>query len=70
MTDNYWTDDVTAMALVTPVDEIRLDEITSEQLRRLIEIVEDMRRHQPRDSDDYESRYWRIRRLLEENETE
>jgi hypothetical protein len=68
MRNGYWTDDVAAMAVTTPVDQIRVGEVSSAQLRRLLEVIEEMRREQCDGDTRFEQRYWQIRRLLDDNE--
>ncbi|MFB2597327.1 hypothetical protein ACEXQE_06010 [Herbiconiux sp. P17] len=61
----YWTDDVAALAVMTPIDEIRIDEIPSEQLRRLAVIIEEIRHDRTEGEPAFELRYRQIRVLLD-----
>ncbi|WP_382304262.1 hypothetical protein [Herbiconiux sp. UC225_62] len=65
MDKGYWTDDVAALALVTPVDEIRVDELSADQLRRLVVMLDEIRREQPDAGPEFELRYRQIQRLLD-----
>jgi hypothetical protein len=68
MRNGYWTDDVAAMAVTTPIDQIRIGEVSSAELHRLLDVIEEMRHDQAEDDQTFEERYWKIRRLLETNE--
>ncbi|MCS5718710.1 hypothetical protein N1027_11260 [Herbiconiux sp. CPCC 205763] len=65
MDKGYWTDEVAALAVMTPVDEIHIDEIPSEQLRRLAVILEEIRHDRQPPGPAFEVRYRQIRHLLE-----
>ena len=65
MDRSYWTDDVVALALTTPLDQIRIDEISSTQLRRLSDLIEEVHNDPAHASAGFEKRYHLLRALLD-----
>jgi hypothetical protein len=70
MRNGYWTDDVAAMAVTTPIDQIRVDKVSSAELSRLRKVIEEMWLDRAAGDPRFEERYWHIRRLLDEHEVE
>ena len=62
---DYWADDVAALAMSTPLGEIRIDEISSENLVRLGSVLEEIRVDSESATNEFEVRYRAIRNLLE-----
>jgi hypothetical protein len=62
---DYWTDDVAALAMSTPIAEIRIDEISPDSLRRLRDVLEEMRHDPAAATDEFHGRYRELRRLLD-----
>ncbi|MCS5735908.1 hypothetical protein [Herbiconiux daphne] len=65
MSAEFWTDDVAALAISTPISEIRIDEFPTGNLRRLQNVLDEMHSDPETATAEFERRYWMLRRLLD-----
>ncbi|SDZ31562.1 hypothetical protein [Herbiconiux ginsengi] len=66
MTNGYWTDDIAALAISTPIDEIRLDRLTTSELDRLSAAIEELHASEGfAENAAFQTRYTELRRLLD-----
>ncbi|MFB2597384.1 hypothetical protein ACEXQE_06300 [Herbiconiux sp. P17] len=66
MTNGYWTDDVAALAIGTPIDEIRIDQLSPLDLERLSAAIEELHAAEGfAESMTFQTRYTELRRLLD-----
>ncbi|WP_382304359.1 hypothetical protein [Herbiconiux sp. UC225_62] len=66
MTNGYWTDDIAALAISTPINEIRVDQLAPTDVERLSAAIEELHAGDGfAQNIAFQTRYKELRRLLD-----